>query len=91
VPLCPSHLTQRRRSKIGSTLVALLGVVFLLAAIAGGPFFVWSGLVLVLAGATWGTMGGRSLAPVRIDDDYARFRGACPAYLAQLPSWSARG
>jgi hypothetical protein len=90
VPLCPTHVTQRRRSEIGSTLVALLGLVFLLAAIVGGQFFGWSGLVLVLAGATWGTIGGRSLAPVRIDDDYARFRGACPAFLAQLPSWSAR-
>jgi len=91
VPLCPTHFTQRRRSKIGSTLLALLGLVFLLAAIVGGQVFGWSGLALVLAGATWGTIGGRGLVPVRIDDHYARFRGACPAYLAQLPSWSARG
>jgi hypothetical protein len=91
VPLCPTHRTQRRRSKLGSTLLALLGVVFLLAAINGGQLYGWSGLALILAGATWGTLGGRSLVPVRIDDRYARFRAACPEYLAQLPAWDARG
>jgi hypothetical protein len=89
VGLCPDHFAQRRRSRIGSALLAVVGVVFLLAAIEYGQFFGWTGLAMVLGGAIWGTIGGRSLSPVRIDDNFARFRGADPDYLAMLPTWSA--
>jgi hypothetical protein len=89
VGLCPDHHRQRRWSIAGSAVLAVLGVVFLFVAIENGAFFGWSGLAMVLAGAVWGSVGSRALAVKRIDDQFARFGGACSAYLAQFPSWSA--
>jgi hypothetical protein len=89
VCLCPEHRRTRRWAIAGSSLLAILGAVFLFVAIENGAFFGWSGLAMVLGGAIWGSVGARGLTPKRIDEQFARFSGACPELLQQLPSWSA--
>jgi hypothetical protein len=47
------------------------------------------GALLIVGAAVWGSIGGKSLTPEKIDDQFSRFKGACPEFLGQLQSWSA--
>ncbi len=89
VGLCSEHAKQRRWAHIGSPILVILGVVLLLVAIEAGAVFGWTGLAMIVAGAIWGTIGSRALTAVRIDDQFARFRGACAPYLDQLTPWAS--
>jgi len=89
VGICREHLTARKRSRLGSALLAIAGVVSLFLAIEGGSLFGWGGLLLLLGGAVWGTIGTRLLSVQGIDDHFVRLKGAHPGYLSALPAWGA--
>jgi hypothetical protein len=89
-PFCPSHRTQRTR-------VRLLGWTLLVGAVAGTaatainasvtswPFLAALAafdVILLIGWVVWSRRA--SIRPVEITDRYARFAGACPAFLAAL-------
>lgn len=93
--LCPAHRARRRNGLVITTLLAVAGFIGLVAGItiaaeskSGdapiGPFILVGGIVLLIASAVTGTTLARVLAPRKIDDHYAWFRGAGEGYLRQL-------
>jgi hypothetical protein len=48
------------------------------------------GLIAILGGAIYGLLAARMVTPLKIDDQLIWLRGACPAYLADLPEWPYR-
>ena len=88
VGLCDRH---RKRRQIGlalmwsSVLFLLLSIGFAIA--DASPWLILAGLVVLLAGLIAGGIMAYVVTPARIDLDYIRLKGVCPAYLAELPVW----
>jgi hypothetical protein len=96
LPLCEEH--RRRRVAFlwfGGGLVLSVIVLPILGAMianddATGPLIVL-GIGLFLAGIIFVAIGSRTLAPTRIDDERAIFKGAGQDYLSQFATLSSMG
>ena len=88
VGLCDRH---RKRRQIGIALMWSAVVFFIMslvfAASSAGPWMILAGIVVLLAGLITGGIMASVVTPARIDPDYIRLKGVCPAYLAELPLW----
>ncbi len=45
------------------------------------------GLVMMLGGAIYGSMGARLISVTRMTDEYVWLNGVCPEFLDELPDW----
>ena len=83
---CEHHLSRRRIAVILNWSLSMAGLLALATAIVqqtGGLAI--AGAVLLVAGATAGTMVARYVRIKKIDDQYIWLKGVNEAYLAQLP------
>jgi hypothetical protein len=94
IGLCEVHRAQRKVALIVAWCGALLGIVCLISAgILSARFettallALAAGLLLLLIGAIWGLAKGRTLTPVKIENDVLWATGAAPAFLDKLPEW----
>ena len=84
--LCEHHMRQRRTILILNWSLFAAGLLaFVLAIAQESGMLALAGVVLVLAGATAGTILNRYVNLKRIDDSYVWLRGVSPDYLAELP------
>lgn len=91
VPLCGAHLTWRTRMNItgAALLIAAAVASLLLSALeVDGGWVALIGVVLALSGLIVLAMVGGSFCAVYIDENYAKFKGACEQFLATLGSSS---
>ena len=87
IGLCETHRAGRRWAITGSWLAVLLGVVLLFVGFSTHGAFALVGVILLLAGAVFGVIKGRVIAPTKIEKDIAWLKGAGPAFLETLPNW----
>lgn len=87
VPLCEGHHADRKRYKLIATLMLVL---FIPVGVVLGMYFSeamgWiTGTVMFLVSMVFYIMMGLGFAPKKIDEAGGIFRGACAAFLNQLP------
>lgn len=84
---------KRRTAILIAWLLALAG----LGVIIGGfstlkgdaPLYtMFTGIVVMIAGAVWGVVGARLISVSEISHDYIWIKGVCPDYLDELPEWN---
>lgn len=94
VPLSPEGRAQRRKKIRNAWLLGLAGLVIMIAGLglaiekstAGlGVMMFISSMVVFIVAAIYGQNAANILAPVKIDSDFAWFKGVHPATLEQLP------
>lgn len=88
VGMCKRHNDRRRTAITLATVGSLIGLVLMFA--AGGDkavLLILAGGVLLLASLIGGIVGGRVMVVSRIGDNYTRFSGCGPAFLASLPTF----
>jgi hypothetical protein len=84
-------------SVLAGIALVVLGVKQLNATATGGGLRVlqpemggWlmaAGFLVFFVGAIYGLLASRMVAPARIDKHFVWIKGACPAYLSELPDW----
>ncbi|MEC8555498.1 MAG: hypothetical protein VXZ82_10885 [Planctomycetota bacterium] len=94
VPLSPEGRAQRRRKIRNAWLLGLAGLVLMIAGLGlaierstaglGVMMFITSMVVIIVA-AIYGQNAANIVAPVKIDRNFAWFKGVHPATLEQLP------
>ena len=92
IGICDLHRSQRTRTIIIAWSLFLAGavaIVFGASELTGEPavIAVTGGIVVILGGIIWGMVGARMVSARRIDKTHSFVRGACPAYLDELPEW----
>lgn len=87
VPLCDSHHADRNRYKLIALLMIILCIpAGVLLGMYGSETLGWTtGLLMFAVSVAFYVMTNMGLAPRKIDDSGAVFRGACAAFLDQLP------
>ena len=88
VGLCESHRSRRARAIATAWSVVLAGAGLIVAAILyekSWPALI--GILLLLAGAIYGSVRGRIVTARRIDDKHVWLNGVCSQYLDTLPEW----
>jgi hypothetical protein len=88
IGLCERHFARRKLNLWISWMMALGGVVSIVAAIAYNNG--WLGLtggVLLLAAAIYGLATTQMVSAKRIDQNHVWVRGACREFLDTLPAW----
>lgn len=87
IPLCDAHHSDRKRYKLIATLMILLcipaGVV--LGMYASETLGWVTGTLMFLVSIVFYVMMGLGFGPRKIDESGGVFRGACAAFLDQLP------
>ncbi|MGH9521855.1 MAG: hypothetical protein ACRD3E_04915 [Terriglobales bacterium] len=87
VPLCDAHHSDRKRYNLIATFMIVLCIpagIFL--GIYGSEALGWiTGTLMFVAAVVFYVMAGMGFAPKKIDELGGVFRGACPAFLDQLP------
>ncbi|MGI9012631.1 MAG: hypothetical protein ACR2GY_00110 [Phycisphaerales bacterium] len=84
--LCPVHARQRQRRIALAWVVCLLFPASIAIAIAvDEPLLILAGLVCLIGGLVYTALAVPVLVPTRIDDRFAEFNRAGPAFLDSLP------
>lgn len=89
-PLCPIHRRRRRWGIINGWLLALLGFATLFGGAVDNDhagYYVFGGLVLVVAGLVYGLVRSQIPRPSKIDKSFVWLKGVSPRFLAELPNW----
>ena len=90
VAICERHLSKRRSGIAAGWLVFLLSVGLFVAAFVPrepNPLLILSAMILFLVSLIYAVAVSRLVVPTLIDQEYVWLKGACPAYLDELPSW----
>jgi hypothetical protein len=93
IPLTDEWFARRRMRILVAWCIAAVGAVAFVAGVMVadhndlGVLFILLGVVLVVAGALVGSIGGRLVYPSRITDEYAWIKGVNREYLDRLPVW----
>lgn len=87
VPLCDSHHADRKRYKLIATLMLVLCIPFGVAlGVYVSEAMGWiTGILMFLVSVVFYSLMGLGFAPRKIDEFGGIFRGACAAFLDQLP------
>ena len=86
--LCAEHARRRTLGIAGCLAGVVGGFVLLFVGLAqDSPPMLLASPVLVLVGIVCGLVFARLMTPARIDQDFARFNGCSPTFLAMLPAF----
>lgn len=87
VPICDAHHADRRRYNLIATLMIVLCIpAGVILGNYGSQALGWiTGLLMFIAFVVFYVMAGLGFAPKKIDDYGGVFRGACTAFLDQIP------
>lgn len=85
----------RRRTRVAIVWgLALLGVATFAGGIAmldhieyAGGFMMLASLLILIGALIYGTTAARLVTATKIDDRFVYLKGACAAYLGELPEW----
>ena len=88
VPLCEAHHADRRRNNLIAMMMLILSIpAGVLFGNYGSQGLGWvTGLAMFIASIVFYLMAGMGIAARKIDETGGVFRGACPAFLDQLPA-----
>ncbi len=90
--LCDMHFAKRRKAlMVGWGLFGASVLLFIAACCMGGGWLSgWTfigAIALMIAAPIYGTLASQIVAVTKIDDNFARFGGVNPDYLASLPEF----
>jgi len=87
ISLCEDHIRKHRIAVIGSWMIFLLGIVFMVLAISGESLgTALFGMLLLFASAVCAATWAKVVQVKKIDDFYIWLRGLDESFLALLPS-----
>jgi len=87
ISLCEEHIRKHRIAVIGTWLVFLLGIVFMILAVSAESLGTAGfGMLLLFASAIGAATWARIVQVKKIDDHYIWLRGVDESFLAPLPS-----
>ena len=94
IGLSDAWFAKRRRAMLIAWTIVLTSIGMFAAAIAASdryetaaPLVAIASPLVFIAGAIYGLLAARMVAPTRITDDYVWLKGVCPQFLEPLPEW----
>lgn len=93
IGLSDEWFARRRRAMVIGWTTVLVSLGMIIGGItmvdSNGLFglAILAGAVLFVAGAIYGLLGARMVAPTRISDTHIWLKGVCPEFLVGLPDW----
>jgi len=89
IGLCSRHRSQRRLAIAYCCFGVMAGLILFFGGLADGNGWVaMVGIVLLISGAVVGVWKGTIVSAAKMDREFVWVKGACEAYLAELPEWT---
>lgn len=91
IGLCPEHRRKRSRSLLIAWLLFVSSIIcFVLAGLLSNGWFVFGGLILLVASPVYGMLSCAMVSPKRIDDQHVWLKGVTPQFLENLGEFPGR-